>query len=75
VPTSFSASSTRSAATSASSAPLATILAAAGWTKASTFRHFYKLPVANCITFANSLLEDRGGEGGHTRSRPAYARH
>jgi hypothetical protein len=63
VDASFSAASTRGAATSASTAPLATIMAAAGWAKESTFRQFYQLPVAQSTTFAASLLDPRKGGG------------
>jgi hypothetical protein len=38
-------------------------MAAAGWAKESTFRKFYKLPVAKCTAFAASLLDPREGGG------------
>jgi integrase len=59
IPPEYQARSTRGAATSASTAPLQTILSAAGWTKESTFRRHYQLPVHTQAEFATGLLEAR----------------
>ena len=54
----FSAHSTRSAATTkaATKVPLATILATAGWSRASTFQQFYEKPLANVGAFSDAIL-------------------
>lgn len=56
----FSPHSTRSASTSkaATRLPLATILATAGWSQASTFQKFYNKPVDSSCDFADSILSN-----------------
>jgi hypothetical protein len=62
IPPDYQARSTRGASTSASTAPLQTILEAAGWAKESTFRAHYKLPVERRTMFAANLLAARPKE-------------
>ncbi len=56
----YTTHSTRKASTSQASTmsvPLGTILRAAGWSNASTFAQFYRLPVMDHDTFANAVLQ------------------
>ena len=51
--------STRKASTSTASesfVPIGTIMRAAGWSNSVTFAQFYKLPVVDHASFANSVL-------------------